>query len=454
MLILGAGPAGLATALALLNASPLKVVMIDKGRGRAIPVGEHLQPPARQLLSTLDALACFEQQRHPASNTVASAWGSSTIHFKDYFTTFSGTGWHLDRAQFEAGLIELAVQRGLVHYPGYRFQQALRVNKKGENCGCDQAQWQVMFTGSGDTLQVNAEIVVDGSGRNAVFAKTQGSQRIAVDRLNAVTCLYSADHTADNHVLDSLVESVEEGWWYSASLKDQRLMVSFMTDKPQVQQQHLHKEAYFVKRLAQSLHTQQRVKHRTLEQSPRIYDASSYILHPCYGENWVAVGDAACGYDPLSAMGLCKALQSGLLAAHAMMQNQVTRQSGLQDALAQYAAQTRKDFNGFCQGKETMYSNEQRWKNSPFWRNRLPHVWLDPNRTITVNTELQVAKHKAGDFWLSQDLALIWQLCSKPVKAFEVLQHIRNNKNNPYQDSWLIFGLQNLLTEALLIQVK
>lgn len=456
VLILGAGPAGLACALALLNESQCKVVMVDKGRGRAIPVGEHLQPPARNLLHMLDALDSFEQQQHCTSNTVASVWGNNGLHFKDYFTSLHGSGWHLDRAQFEQGLTELAVERGLAHYCGYRFNQA----EQRDNC------WLVSFTDGTETLNVSAQIVVDGSGRNAVFATKQGAEKIAVDRLNAVTCLFSDEGNGQTATLDSLVESAKEGWWYSASLKDKRLMVSFMTDKPQIQQLQLHKEAHFLTLLNQSVHTQHRVKDRTLQLSPKISDASSYILHPCYGNNWVAVGDAACGYDPLSAMGLCKALQSGLLAARGIAQSDgyhtTQSRSGrplqskpdLQTALAQYAAQTRADFNAFCNTKTTMYSNEQRWRNAPFWQNRLPTVWLNPKSVIAVNGEFQVAKRRAGDFWLSSDLALIWQLCQKPVSAFEVLQQVRKHSNNSYQDSWLIFGLQHLLTEKLLINVS
>lgn len=439
VLILGGGPSGLSAALALLQDRQLKVVMIDKGKGRAIPVGEHLQPPARSYLKKLDALACFEQQAHSASHSVASAWGSDLLYYKDYFTTFSGTGWHLDRAVFEEGLTALAIERGMQHLSGLRFSHAEEVDYG----------WLVSLSAPTSKLQIKSRIVIDASGRNAIFAKKQGAEKIAVDRLNAVTCLFSGDSNQRASQYDSMVESVAQGWWYSASLKDSRLMVSFMTDKPLIQELRLHKEENFLSLLDQSQHTQQRTKDRLLQVSPKIQDASSYLLHPCYGDNWLAVGDAACGYDPLSAMGLCKALQSGIQAAEAIMQ----QDSNQPAAFAEYAVQVKTAFHEFCTGKMTMYSNEQRWTNSPFWQNRLPGIWLDPTRSVIVNSDFNSAKHKVGDFWLSEDLQHIWEVCRHPIRAVDLLQKIRSNNSDAYQDSWLIQGVQNLLSEGLLITV-
>lgn len=43
--------------------------------------------------------------------------------------------------------------------------------------------------------------------------------------------------------------------------------------------------------------------------------ADSSLLERCFGERWIAIGDAAASYDPLASRGLVGALSSGLEAA-------------------------------------------------------------------------------------------------------------------------------------------
>ena len=48
-------------------------------------------------------------------------------------------------------------------------------------------------------------------------------------------------------------------------------------------------------------------------------DASSAILTHAAGEGWIAVGDAAVSFDPVTAQGLANALSSALVAAGAIL---------------------------------------------------------------------------------------------------------------------------------------
>ena len=49
--------------------------------------------------------------------------------------------------------------------------------------------------------------------------------------------------------------------------------------------------------------------------TPRLVTAESALLSPIAGEGWLAVGDAAASFDPLSSHGIGAALWSGELAA-------------------------------------------------------------------------------------------------------------------------------------------
>lgn len=52
--------------------------------------------------------------------------------------------------------------------------------------------------------------------------------------------------------------------------------------------------------------------------APQVSPASGAWLDPVCGEGWIACGDAALAFDPLSSQGLLGALASGVAAARAI----------------------------------------------------------------------------------------------------------------------------------------
>lgn len=85
-----------------------------------------------------------------------------------------------------------------------------------------------------------------------------------------------------------------------------------------------------------------------------------------FGDNWVAVGDSASSYDPLSGRGIFKAFMHAQIAAQAID----ARLRGDQEAMGRYAAQITREFEDYARQRRKYYSFEQRWPNHPFWRGR------------------------------------------------------------------------------------
>ena len=84
------------------------------------------------------------------------------------------------------------------------------------------------------------------------------------------------------------------------------------------------------------------------------------------GANWVAVGDSASAYDPLSGRGIFKALRHGEAAARAVD----STLGGREDAMQVYAAQVQREFKTYSSQRTSYYMLEQRWSNHPFWKAR------------------------------------------------------------------------------------
>ena len=84
------------------------------------------------------------------------------------------------------------------------------------------------------------------------------------------------------------------------------------------------------------------------------------------GKNWLAIGDAAMAYDPLSSMGISKALHDGIIssrAIHSYLEGDV-------DALDILAEKAKGQFTDYCSTRNYYYELETRWKDSAFWKRR------------------------------------------------------------------------------------
>jgi flavin-dependent dehydrogenase len=84
------------------------------------------------------------------------------------------------------------------------------------------------------------------------------------------------------------------------------------------------------------------------------------------GAGWIAAGDAALAFDPLSSQGILTALYTGMRAAEAV----VATHHGDRVALAHYAARIDAIAATYHQQLRQYYAIEQRWHDAPFWRKR------------------------------------------------------------------------------------
>src|SRR6185436_3511602 len=115
----------------------------------------------------------------------------------------------------------------------------------------------------------------------------------------------------------TLVETVEQGWWYTVPLPQARRMVMCFArpiDVPRTRQQ-------FLRRLDETVFVRPRLaEYTSAATAPRLSVAHSSRLRRPAGQGWVAIGDAAATHDPASSFGLTAALNSALRAASAIDQ--------------------------------------------------------------------------------------------------------------------------------------
>ncbi|WP_434300949.1 NAD(P)/FAD-dependent oxidoreductase [Corallococcus exiguus] len=357
--VLGGGPAGAALALALCRHSGLRVVLFERSTYAQPHLGETLPPDSRRLLARLGVWEAFARQGHLRSMGSCSRWGDSALGDNDHLRSPWGTGWHLDRSRFDRMLADEAL----------RFGVDVRI-------GSAVTDWTPLETGGhrlfvpteGDAPSdfVDARFVVDATGRSAVFATSQGARRHTVDRTLGLCGTFALQPGRTVDAL-TLVESCEDGWWYSARMPGDQVVFGLMGDKDSLQGLMPEDAEAWRARMERAPETRRRLEACVFTGEPlRAVSANVACLDRLHGEDWLAVGDAACMLDPLSSQGTSQALRTANQAADVV--SRYLR--GDSAALRLHEARTRHEFQEHLRIREGYYRLERRWPGAPYWRNR------------------------------------------------------------------------------------
>jgi flavin-dependent dehydrogenase len=214
---------------------------------------------------------------------------------------------------------------------------------------------------------LRATFVVDASGRRATFAARQRVYPVAYDALIGIGRFFQLEASAPCEGA-TLVEAWQHGWWYSAPLPGNHLVVVTMTDVDIAKRLGLRESAHWEECLAAVPYTRQRLVGTVPIGEPWVRAAHSQRLERCTGEHWLAVGDAASAVDPLSSQGILRALRFGIYASYGICDWFAGRPPGL----PQYAALVQAEFEHYLSVRAEVYRNETRWPDAPFWARRNP----------------------------------------------------------------------------------
>jgi flavin-dependent dehydrogenase len=356
--ILGGGPAGCATALALARMGGLRILLVEAGCYEGPRIGESIPPDTRILLEKLGIWENFLNECHEPCLGSCSSWGADSLGYNDFLFNPLGNGWHLDRMRFDAFLARKASELGVQFLANTRFQ------------GCDDIgadSYRLRLNGADQKpFAATARFVVDATGTRSCFARCMGAGKLFLDQLICVTAFFELPTSADFSRL-TMLEAVDYGWWYAARLPNRRLAVAVCSDPNIIKHKALRKREGFLRNLEQTSHISAALAAcHFVDNSETISAAPSFLLNEVAGNRWLAAGDAACAYDPISSQGIHKAISNGIEAASAV----TTFLHGGAGQLGEYRDLLAARFHGYLEQRNFFYGLEQRWPTSPFWTNR------------------------------------------------------------------------------------
>lgn len=352
-MILGGGVAGASAAIALLR-NNLTAALVEKSDYSSFRIGETVSVAIKRSLQNLGVDACMLDEHLP-SHANESIWGSPRPEENNFFYNSAGHGWHLDRQTFDRKLASHAEKVGAKIFR----------NATIESITFDDAQgWILHFQVDGHQNMITASFVIDATGRNAILVKRQGGKRNAQDNLIALTLVQEQAPKKSARSNYTSIEAVENGWWYCADLPDGKLVVSYFTDADTYKRHASARPNYLNGMLSETLLINERA--HADSSSFRILPANSYLMSVLSGPNWLAIGDAAMAYDPLSSSGIVRALNDGSRAAGTI----ASVLAGQKGAMDTFASVHRSKYYGYLSKRRDYYSIETRWPDSLFWNRR------------------------------------------------------------------------------------
>ncbi len=290
VLILGAGPAGTATAIRLAGMG-LDVGIVERRSFPRKHVGICMSESTLALLDHLGVANDFEDAGFWRRNLTVVRWESAQADLVPQL------GHHVDRGALDSLLLAKALAAGVKVYQPAQVEEIARFESAG---------WRLRVASSTIRGMVSARFLVDAAGRRGAVPGRRIKDGPPLLALHATWALETPP------LFDGLIAAGDNAWmWYAQTAPD-RAMISVFHDPRFAHGADPH--ARYLELLHQ-FHTLELEAWGRPCTSVKACDATSHHAVDPEGRGFIRVGDACITVDPLSSQGVHLALQSGLQAA-------------------------------------------------------------------------------------------------------------------------------------------
>lgn len=362
VVIIGGGPAGAAVALTLKNRHPnLSIALTEASSYTHWRAGESLSPAAGKAFRVLGIWDSFQQLNAGSALGTRAAWENEWLHENNYFFHPEGIGWHIDRLAFDRWMVQEAARKGVKLMTETRY---VRSEKMAD------AHYFLRFRTRDGELHVKAGLVVDASGRSAVFAKEKSGKVHRFDRLSGCIGIFNTIVSRGQAGKFTLVEASASGWWYSCVLPNQQVVVAYMTDADILKKEKWNNSSNFCRRIKHTNYIKENLPENFSPKQMYVLSASSLQHETVCGQGWLAVGDASSTFDPLSSQGIYKAIRSGMFGGYAISDYI----NGDTTAFEKYKQFVNEEYSEYLSVRSQFYAKVKRWPEEVFWQRRKSEI--------------------------------------------------------------------------------
>jgi flavin-dependent dehydrogenase len=324
VIVLGGGPGG-AVVAARLAQKGRRVTVLERDHFPRFHLGESLLPQSMGVLKAigvLDAVDASFIRKHGAHFHDSATGRTARFDFADAFHAEYKNAYQVPRDVFDELLLRRAEELGALVCEGFR---ATRIRFDGERAVGVLAEGP-----GGREHEVNAPVIVDATGRDALFAHASRSTR-RIASLDS-TALFShwegawrdlGERAGDIQIVlfgwEPSREAEPAGWFWFIPFKDGRTSVGVVAQSAWMRS---HKGEGVAELYARAI-AESPVATRFLQSARQLWSARatsdfSFKVDDLSGNGWLAVGDSGGFIDPLFSTGAHLAMHGGFQAADAI----------------------------------------------------------------------------------------------------------------------------------------
>ena len=339
--VIGGGPSGCAAALTF-RAAGVDTTLVTLDRPRLKPT-ETAAPPLWRLLRSLGAESALDACE-PCYG-VESDWGATDAKIQSAMLAPLGHAWFIHRHRFDAILLQHAEAAGTVI-----------LHDEVTEAGFSDKD--VIVDTLSRSLVTNRLVIATGSPKWAADITGQRPSRSDV-----LVCHWAhLDAPIASRLLH--VETTTEGWWYLCPAETGDAVACFVTDARGSRRHGASRPDGW----QASFRNTRLCRDHALDVAPsrvRSLTASVSQLRSRLGTLWAAAGDAAVRLDPVGSVGATAALESGMLAARALLSDETD------PARNRYTCWSEGLWNAFQKRAALIYQVEAKKHPCGFWTRRV-----------------------------------------------------------------------------------
>jgi flavin-dependent dehydrogenase len=339
VLVVGGGPAGASTAVALARAG-VDVIVVDRARfPRPKPCAEYLSPEASRILDAMGVLGAVEDTgAAQLAGVLVRAPNGRTIHGEFLsahgYTPYRGRGLSVRREVLDSVLLGAARDAGAAVHEGVKVAGLSRYS----------GGYIVDVTVGGQPSTVRANLVVGADGLQSVVGRRLGLTRAGRWPRRLALVSHFEGVTGIGELAEMHVE--RDGFVGIADVGHGVTTVALVVPTSGARAAAGAKEEFLSAWIASKPHLAPRFARATRVAPVRATGPFASHSSRAFAADALLVGDAADFFDPFTGEGIYSALHGGQLAASALIEARSADRAGRARALAAYDAARRRDFGG------------------------------------------------------------------------------------------------------------
>jgi flavin-dependent dehydrogenase len=312
--VMGGGPAG-CTAATLLADQGFRVALLEREKEPPFKVGESLVP---YTYGTFERLGIVErlkrsrfQRKHSVQFFSASGRGSAPFYFSETDPHERSTTWQVRRSEFDALLLDNAVERGVDLRQGVQVQGVVFEGEQAVGVRVQEAR--------GAPVEVPARVVVDATGRSALMARKL-ALAVPEPHLRKISIFSHFRGARRDPGIDEGATLImhtrnRDSWFWYIPLAGDIASVGVVGDLGNLLSGPGQAQSRFDREIGNCPALAARLAGAEQALPVSVVQDFSYCAERIAGDGWVLVGDAFAFLDPIYSTGVLLALKSGELAA-------------------------------------------------------------------------------------------------------------------------------------------